>query len=120
MHKKLHTSNHQVICVETGNKVYNPKQRNGNFIPKCLKHNNAIVITFNQLINIFTLTCVYLQVPLFSCIYVLTSQYFYAKHCVTIGLVFMTLTFFNVSFLMCDNCVYMNFEMIEGSIVGSW
>ena len=43
--------------------------------------------------------CVYLQVPLFLCICVLTSQYFYAKHCVTIWLVFMTHTFLINQFL---------------------
>ena len=63
MHKQLHTSNYPVICVENGYKVYNSKQGNANSIPK---HNNAIVITFDQLLNIFTLALrVFLEVPLF-------------------------------------------------------
>ena len=116
VHNKQHTSYHHVICVKTGNKVYHPKQWNNNFIPNLLKHNNAILINFNQLIVIFTITYVYLQVPLFLNICGPTLQYFYAKHGVTIGLVFMTRTFLITLFFMFNNCVYMNkHEMLEGS-----
>ena len=121
MHKNLYTSNHHEKCVETGYKVYNPNLRNTNFIPNLLNMLHAFLITFNQLLNTFARTSVYLQVPLFLCICVLTSQYFYAKYCVTIGVVFITLTFLiNIFFKICDNCVFVHFKMIEGSFVGSW
>ena len=120
MHKILYTLNHQLICVEAGNKVYNHKQSNTNFIPNPFKHNNAVWITLNKSLNSFTLTRAYLQVPLFFCVCVLMSQYFHAKNCVTIGFIFVTQLFLLNHFLMCDNSVYMNFEMIEGSFVGDF
>ena len=42
---QLHTSNYQVICVETGNKVY--KKTNKNLIPNTV-FNIMHVITSNQ------------------------------------------------------------------------
>ena len=60
-HKNLHTSNHQVICVETGNKVYNPKQRNNNFIPNDFKHYTCNLDNFLSLFKHF-----YFNVCLFT------------------------------------------------------
>ena len=108
-----------MICVETGYKVYNPKQRNNNFIPNLLKQYNAILITFNHLLSLFTL-----NVCLFTSSIVL-------KHLRVYVTVFLRKTLrhnwvriydayvFHKSFLfMCDYCVYMHFEMIEGSFLG--
>ena len=53
MHNKLHTSNHQVICVETGNKVYYPKQRNINFIPNDFIHYTCNLDNFLSLFKHF-------------------------------------------------------------------
>ena len=51
MHKNLHTSNHQIKCVKSGNKVHNPKLRNNNFIPNLLKHNTCNIDNFKSIIR---------------------------------------------------------------------
>ena len=61
MHKQLLTLKDLVIGVETGNKVYNPTQRNNNFIHFLLNIIHAILITFNQLF-----THIYSNVYLFT------------------------------------------------------